>query len=233
MTWHPTTTGSRRSCCSSACPPSSCSWARCSAATSCSGADLRHRHERLRLLQLRQAGPAGDAQPITEVQAPQIHAIVRELATTAHQPMPRLYIATPPTPTRSPPDATAQTAVCVTTGILDLLSEAGTTRRAGPRTVTRLQPRHPDLLCGRRVGVGGDPRWPTWRCSPGAFGGNREGGTNPLALLLVSLLGPIAATLIRLAVSHSRGTEPTSPAPSCPVIRWRWPRRCARSATAG
>ncbi|MGH7302848.1 MAG: zinc metalloprotease HtpX [Candidatus Rokuibacteriota bacterium] len=148
------------------------------------------------------------AQPIDEASAPRLYAIVHRLATRAAIPMPRVYLIPSETPNafatgRNPEHAV----VAVTEGIMRILDEE---ELEGVLAHELSHVKNRDVListiaatlAGAITYLAHMAQWAAM------FGGrsrdDEEGGSNPIAMMLLAILAPIAAMLVQMAVSRSR-----------------------------
>ena len=156
-------------------------------------------------LAIRSAG----AVPVSEAEAPQLHAIVRDLAARGGLPMPRVYMSPSEQPNafatgRSPQHA----AVAVTRGLLATLDEDEV---RGVLAHEMAHVRNRDILitavaAAVAMGITFAARMLMWGAIF-AGSGSRDGDDNVLGALALMILAPIAATMLQLALSRSREFE--------------------------
>lgn len=133
-----------------------------------------------------------------------LHAIVEELARAANIPKPKVYIIQSDSPNafatgRSPRHA----AVAVTTGILNILTE-GELRGVLAHELAHVTNR--DILTGTIVATMAAAITMLSRIALFFGGGSRDDnrGGNPIALIALLILAPLAAFLIQMWISRTR-----------------------------
>jgi heat shock protein HtpX len=147
------------------------------------------------------------AKEVEEFEAPELYGIVRRLTQKAGMPMPRVYIIEEDQPNafatgRNPEHA----AVAVTTGIMRILSQE---ELAGVIGHELSHIRHRDILISTIAAtIAGAisylAQMAQWAMIFGSNRGDDEEGGNPIAALVMMIVGPIAALIVQMAISRSR-----------------------------
>jgi heat shock protein HtpX len=144
------------------------------------------------------------ARPVSEVEHPELYRLVRELSKAGRLPVPRLYLSPAEQPNsfavgRGPRTA----AVCCTEGLLRILDEAELRGVLG-RELAHVSGR--DILASSvSAGLATIVTFPAAaaRLLPGR-GGTSRSGPGVIEGLLLLVFGPIAALVVRLAVTRAR-----------------------------
>ncbi|HET7653116.1 MAG TPA: zinc metalloprotease HtpX [Acidimicrobiales bacterium] len=155
---------------------------------------------------------AARATPVTEAEMPEYYQVVRELTQKAGMPMPKLYVTPDMQPNafatgRNPDHA----AVAVTQGIRQICSW-DELRGVLAHEISHVGNR--DILIGSvaaavAMGITFIARMAMWGAMFGGMGGrdNDDRGANPIALIAMAILAPMAAMLLQMALTRSREYE--------------------------
>ena len=154
---------------------------------------------------------AAGAVPVSETDAPQLYAIVRDLTSRSGMPMPSIYISP-----ASQPNAFAtgrnqdHAAVAVTQGLLQVLDQEEL-RGVLAHELSHVQNR--DILIGSvaaavALGITFLARMLMWGAIFGGMGGgDRDRNGNIFGLIAMVIFAPLAAALLQMALSRSREFE--------------------------
>jgi heat shock protein HtpX len=147
-----------------------------------------------------------NAQQVDERSAPQLYAMVKELAEKAGIPMPKVFVIDEDAPNafatgRNPEHAS----VAATTGILRVLSSR---ELRGVMAHELAHVKHRDILISTLAATMAGAISALANLAMFAGGRNSEGRQgNPLATILVMILAPLAASLIQMSISRAREYE--------------------------
>lgn len=149
------------------------------------------------------------ARPITPQEAPELYRTVKQLCLRADIPVPALYVIDDPSPNafatgRDPQHA----AVAVNTGLLQIMDRPEVEgviahELAHVRNRDTLISAIAATFAGAIMMIAEFARFTLFFSG----GSNDEDSPNPLVLLLLLFVAPLAATIIRLAISRSREYE--------------------------
>jgi heat shock protein HtpX len=145
------------------------------------------------------------ARLVTQAEAPELYAIVANLAQRAGIPMPRVAIIPDDTPNafatgRDPEHAV----VACTEGILKLMTRP---ELEGVLAHELGHVKHRDILIGSLAAVLAQAIMFISHMAMWISPRDSEGRANPIAGIAIAILGPIAAMLLQMAISRSREYE--------------------------
>ncbi len=150
---------------------------------------------------------AANAVPVPDGQLEWLRNDVVTLAARAGMQPPRLYVSPDPQPNAFATGRNERTAVvCVTRGLLDRL-ERDEVRGVIAHEIAHV--RHRDILIGSIAAAvaTGISAIANMAMFAGMFAGDDEDRPNPLVLLVLALVAPIAAAVLQMALSRSREFE--------------------------
>jgi heat shock protein HtpX len=150
---------------------------------------------------------AAGAVPVTEADAPQYYAMIRDLARRQEMPMPQLYVSTQEQPNafatgRNPEHA----AVCVTNGLVQVLGWGPEMEGVLAHELGHVRNRD-ILISSVAAAVATGITFIAQMLQFAAIFGGGDDDDNPLALLAMAMLAPLAAGVLQMALSRSREFE--------------------------